>query len=62
MLKSSGVNADGESTSATTIFTPVDAHTMTWQALDVMIGSARIPDIDPVRIVRKPPPAKHAAK
>lgn len=62
MLKSSGVTADGEATSATTIFTPVNAHTMTWQALDVMIGSARIPDIDPVRIVRKPPPAKHAAK
>jgi uncharacterized protein (TIGR02246 family) len=62
MLKSSGVNADGEATSATTIFAPVDAHTMTWQALDVVIGNNLLPDIDPVRIVRKPPPAKKAAQ
>jgi len=62
ILKSTGVNADGESTSATTIFTPVDAHTMTWQALDVTIGNSRIPDSGLVRIVRKPPPAKQAAR
>jgi uncharacterized protein (TIGR02246 family) len=62
MLKASGINADGELTSATTIFTPVDAHTMTWQALDVVIGSTSIPDTGLVRIVRKPPPAKHAAR
>jgi uncharacterized protein (TIGR02246 family) len=62
ILKFTGVNADGESTSATAIFTPVDAHTMTWQALDVTIGNARIPDTGLVRIVRKPPPAKHAAR
>ena len=62
MLKSQGTNADGESTSATTIFTPVDAHTITWQALDVMIGNTAVPDTGLVKIVRKPPPAKHAAK
>jgi uncharacterized protein (TIGR02246 family) len=62
VLKSSGINADGESTSATTIFTPVNAHTMTWRALDVVIGSTRLPDTELVRIVRKPPPAKHAAR
>lgn len=62
VLKSSGINADGESTSATTIFTPIDAHTMTWQALDVVIGNNQLPDTGLVRIVRKPPPAKQAAK
>jgi uncharacterized protein (TIGR02246 family) len=62
ILKSSGVNADGEATSATTVFTSIDAHTMTWQALDVTIGSARLPDTGLVRIVRKPPAAKQAAR
>jgi uncharacterized protein (TIGR02246 family) len=62
VLKSNGINADGEFTSATTIFTPINAHTMTWQALDVVIGNNRLPDTELVRIVRKPPPAKHAAK
>jgi hypothetical protein len=35
---------------------------MTWQALDVVIGNTSIPDTGLVRIVRKPPPAKHAAR
>ncbi len=61
VLKSSGINADGQLTSATTIFTPIDAHTMTWRALDVMIGNNRLPDTELVRIVRKPPQPKHAA-
>jgi uncharacterized protein (TIGR02246 family) len=60
VLKSTGVTADGEPSSATSIFTYVNPHTMTWQAIDVVIGGDRIPDTGVVQVVRKPPQPKHA--
>jgi uncharacterized protein (TIGR02246 family) len=61
LLTSSGVNADGESTSATSVFTPVNRHTMTWRAIDLVIGGVRLPDTELVQIVRRPPRPKPAA-
>jgi len=61
LLTSSGVNADGESTSATSVFTPVNQHTMTWQAMDLVIGGVRLPDTELVQIVRRPPRPNPAA-
>jgi len=62
VLKSNGVTADGEPSSATSIFTYVNPHTMTWQATDVVIGDMRLADTGVVKVVRKPPPAQHAKK
>jgi uncharacterized protein (TIGR02246 family) len=62
VLKSSGVSADGAPSSATSIFTYVNPHTMTWQAIDVVIGGARVPDTGVVQVVRKPPQPKHAKR
>jgi uncharacterized protein (TIGR02246 family) len=62
VLKSSGVSADGAPSSATSIFTYVNPHTMTWQAIDVVIGGARLPDTGVVQVVRKPPQPKHAKR
>ena len=61
VMKSSGVTADGQPSSATSIFTYVNPHTMTWQAIDVVIGGARLPDTGVISVVRKPPQPKHAA-
>jgi uncharacterized protein (TIGR02246 family) len=62
VLKSHGVTADGEPSSATSIFTYVNPHTMTWQATDVVIGGVRLPDTGVIQVVRKPPQPKHVNK
>jgi len=61
LLTSSGVNADGESISATSVFTPVNRHTMTWRAIDLVIGGVRLPDTELVQVVRRPPRPKQAS-
>ncbi|HEY3966423.1 MAG TPA: SgcJ/EcaC family oxidoreductase [Planctomycetaceae bacterium] len=55
ILQSSGATADGQMASGTNIFTRVDDHRMTWGSVDRVIGGERIPDIETVTIVRKPP-------
>ncbi len=63
VLKASGVTADGETSVSTGIFTPVNDHTMTWQAIDITIGGRRLPDTPQIRIVRRPPtPTKKPVK
>lgn len=57
-LHSTGVTAEGQVTSATGVFTPVNGHTMTWQAINVVVGDERIADTELAHIVRKAPQPK----
>ncbi|MBI3864873.1 MAG: SgcJ/EcaC family oxidoreductase [Planctomycetia bacterium] len=54
-LHATGVTAEGHMASGTNVFTSLDDHRMTWAALDRVASGDRIPDIEPVTIVRKPP-------
>ncbi|MBI3863359.1 MAG: SgcJ/EcaC family oxidoreductase [Planctomycetia bacterium] len=55
VLKTSGVTADGQTASGTSIYTFVSEHIMTWQAVDHEIAGVQLPDSEVVAIVRKPP-------
>jgi uncharacterized protein (TIGR02246 family) len=54
-LKLTGVTADGEPASSTSIYTLVNGHTMTWQSVDHEIAGVQIPDSDVVTVVRSAP-------
>ncbi len=56
ILKSTGVTADGQTASGTSIYTVVSDDIMTWQAVDHEIAGEQLPDSEVVTIVRKPPP------
>jgi uncharacterized protein (TIGR02246 family) len=55
VLNSTGVTADGETASGTSIFTFVNAHRMTWQAVNLEIEGARTPDSELYTLVRVGP-------
>ena len=55
MLKSTGVTADGQTASSTSIYTFVNDHTMTWQSVHHEIAGVRQPDSEVVTIVRQAP-------
>lgn len=55
ILHASGATADGRMASGANVFTRIDDHRMTWGAFDRVIGGERVPDIETVTIVRKPP-------
>ena len=55
ILKSTGVTADGQTASGTSIFTFVNDHTLTWQAVDHDHDGVRLPDSELFTLVRKPP-------
>lgn len=55
VLKCAGVTAAGESASCSSIYTPVNDHTMTWQSVDHEIGGVRQPDSKVITIVRHAP-------
>ncbi len=55
VLKSTGVTADGQTASSTSIYTFVNAHTMTWQSVDHEIAGVELPDSEVVTIVRQAP-------
>jgi uncharacterized protein (TIGR02246 family) len=57
-LKLTGVTADGETASGTSIYTPINDHTMTWQAVDHVIGGVQMPDGPVYTLVQKLPPPK----
>jgi len=56
VLKTTGVTADGETASGTSIYALVSDDIMTWQAIDHEIAGVQLPDSEVVTIVRKPPP------
>ncbi len=43
VLKLTGVTADGEPTSSTSIYTQINGHTMTWQSVDHEIAGCNFP-------------------
>jgi len=55
LLNSTGVTADGQTASGTSIFTYVNPHTITWQAVDHEIEGMRTPDSELYTLVRKGP-------
>ncbi len=55
ILRSNGVTPDGKTASGTSIFTFVNPHTMTWQAVDHEVEGLRMPDTPIFKLVRKPP-------
>src|SRR5579872_5563278 len=55
IYKSTGITADGQAASGTSIYTQVSGHEMTWQAIDREIDGVRLPDTDEYTLVRAPP-------
>ncbi|TXT21704.1 MAG: hypothetical protein FD138_4003 [Planctomycetota bacterium] len=55
VLKSTGVTADGQTASSTSIYTFVNEHTMTWQSVDLEIAGVQQPGSEVVTIVRQAP-------
>jgi uncharacterized protein (TIGR02246 family) len=56
VIKSTGVTADGEPVTATHVLTRINDSTATWTSIDRTRGDEAQPDIDPITIVRRPPP------
>lgn len=55
LLKSSGVTADGEPVSNTTIFSLEKNHHLKWQMVDQEVGGIAVPDGEIITIVLSPP-------
>lgn len=55
VLKLTGVTADGEPASSTSMYTLVNAHTVTWQSVDHEIAGVQLPDSEVFTIVRSAP-------
>lgn len=55
VLKLTGVSADGEPASSTSIYSLVNGHLMTWQAVDHEVGGVELPDSEVITIVRTSP-------
>ena len=60
VLKTTGVTADGQAASSTSIYKRVSADSMTWQSLDHEIAGVQMPDSELVTIVRRAPPPASA--
>ncbi|WP_397570691.1 YybH family protein [Schlesneria sp. T3-172] len=54
-LKATGVTAEGEPASSTSIYTCVNNDTIIWQSVDHEVSGVKLPDSDPVTIVRRAP-------
>ena len=55
MLKVTGVTADGEPASSTSVYTLVNSDTIVWQSIDHEVGGIKLPDTEEVTIVRRAP-------
>ena len=55
IVKMSGVNREGKPASSTNITTMLSKDRMSWQSRDRVIGGEKMPDIEEVPIVHKPP-------
>jgi uncharacterized protein (TIGR02246 family) len=51
--KSTGVTADGERVSATTVIEPIDDDSFTWRLTDRTIDGEKAPDVGPIKAVRE---------
>jgi uncharacterized protein (TIGR02246 family) len=55
IVKMNGVTRDGKPASSTNITTMLSKDRMTWQSRDRLIGGEKMPDVEEVPIVHKPP-------
>jgi uncharacterized protein (TIGR02246 family) len=55
IVKMNGVTREGKSASSTNITTMLSKDRMTWQSRDRLIGGEKMPDVEEVPIVHKPP-------
>jgi uncharacterized protein (TIGR02246 family) len=55
IIKSTGVNADGQPITATAVFTPLDPDRIGWQTVERTVGGVALPGFDQYILVRKPP-------
>lgn len=55
VLKTTGVQSDGSNISVTSVYSYVNDHTMTWQAVNHEIDGVRVPDGEIFTLVRRPP-------
>ncbi len=55
IVKMSGVTREGKSASSTNITTMLSKDRLTWQSRDRIIGGDKMPDVEELPIVRKPP-------
>lgn len=62
IVVSSGVNSEGESASATAIYTIIDAEMFTWQYRNLLVGNEFRKDIKPIVMTRRPPSPAAVAK
>lgn len=50
--KTTGVTSEGETVTATTLITPIDEDSFTWQSVERTVGGEKLPDVGPVKVVR----------
>jgi uncharacterized protein (TIGR02246 family) len=55
IIKSTGVRADGQPVTATSVFTPLDQDRIGWQTVERTVGGVVLPGFDQYILVRKPP-------
>ena len=55
IVQSSGVRADGQPVTVTSVFTPLDPDRIAWQTVERTVGGVAVPGLDQYIVVRKPP-------
>lgn len=55
IVQSSGVRADGQPVTVTSVFTPLDPDRIAWQTVARTVGGVAVPGLDQYIVVRKPP-------
>ena len=51
-VKTTGVTSEGETVTATTLITPHDEDSFTWQSVERTVDGEKQPDVGPVKVVR----------
>ena len=55
IVKSTGVRADGQPITVTSVFAPLDPDRIGWQTVERTVGGVALPGLDQYILVRKPP-------
>jgi len=55
VLKTSGVSSNGSTISGTSVYSVINDHTITWQAVNTEVDGERLPDGEVFTLVRTPP-------
>jgi uncharacterized protein (TIGR02246 family) len=55
IIKSTGVRADGQPVTVTSVFAPLDPDRIGWQTVERTVGGVALPGFDQYILVRKPP-------